>query len=151
MTIFAESAHPLSSALARERQASIDEAAVRAAAQDVDTVMSKYVSVDTRKMARITSLPPTNPNQVFAAQQLMRSTKQAQTDILVICDSRCDSQFGSPGGNAPSTELSGVLSTTSNRPPPPETPSLITFLAGLESYWPSSLPVRRLLTFSFKC
>ena len=40
-------------------------------------------------MARIISLPPTNPNQTLAAQQLMRSVKEAQTDILMICDSRC--------------------------------------------------------------
>ena len=84
MTISAESSQPLSSALARDRQASIDEAAARAAAENVDTVMSKYVNIDTRKIARITSLPPTNPRQTFAAQQLMRSIKQAQSDILMV-------------------------------------------------------------------
>ena len=36
-----------------------------------------YVNIDTRKVARITSLPPTKPKQALAAQQLMHSVKQA--------------------------------------------------------------------------
>ena len=77
MTISAESARPLSSALARERQATIDEAAARAEAEPIDTVKSKYVNIDTRKMVRITPLPPTNLNEALAAQQLMRSVEEA--------------------------------------------------------------------------
>ena len=45
--------------------------------------------LDTCTVARITSLAPTNPNQALAAQQLMHSVKEAQTDILMIFDSRC--------------------------------------------------------------
>ena len=89
MTISAESAQPLSSAVARERLAAVDEAAARAESEHIDTVKYKYVNIDTRKMAHITSLPPTNPNQALAAQKLVRSVKEAQTDIHVICDSRC--------------------------------------------------------------
>ena len=89
MTISAESAQPSSSALAREQQAAVDEAVGRAEAEHKDTVKYTYVNIDMRKMARITSLSPTNPNRALAAQQLMRSVKEAQTDILMICDSRC--------------------------------------------------------------
>ena len=90
MTISTESAQPLSSALARERQAAVDEAAARTDAEHINTVKYKYVNFDTRKMARITLLPPTNPNQALAAKQRMCSVKEAQTDILMFCDSRCD-------------------------------------------------------------
>ena len=89
MTIPAESAQPSSSALAREQQAAVDEAVGRAEAEHKDTVKYTYVNIDMRKMARITFLSPTNPNRALAAQQLMRSVKEAQTDILMICDSRC--------------------------------------------------------------
>ena len=89
MIISAESAQPLLSALAREQQAAVDEAVGRAEAEHKDTVKYTYVNIDMRNMARITSLSPTNPNRALAAQQLMRSVKEAQTDILMICDSRC--------------------------------------------------------------
>ena len=156
MTISVESGQPLSSAFAHERQAAVDEAAARAKAEHIDAVKYKCVNNDTRKMAGITTLPPTHPNQAFAAQQLMRSVKEAQTDILIIYDSCCSrdglkSPVGSPGGNAPSTEPSGVLSIMTNRPSPPSTPSLMTFLARSREQPNEDIPVRRLLTFSSKC
>ena len=57
MTISAESAQPLSSALARKRQDAVDEAAARAEAEHIDAVKYKYVNIDTRKMARIAHKP----------------------------------------------------------------------------------------------
>ena len=89
MTISAESAQPLSSTLSRKRQVAVDEAVTRTEAEHIDTVKYKYVDIDTRKMARITSLPLTNPNQALAAQQLMRSVKEAEADILMFFVSRC--------------------------------------------------------------
>ena len=80
---------PLSSALGRDRQASVDAATALFEAEHIQAVTSKYVNLDTRKVARITPLPPTNPNQALAALQLMRSVKGAETVILVIFDSRC--------------------------------------------------------------
>ena len=70
MTLSAESAQPLSSALACERQAAVDEAVARAEAE--------YVNIDTCKMSCITSLPSTNPNQALDAQQLMHSSRKAK-------------------------------------------------------------------------
>ena len=60
-TISVESAPVLSSVLARERQAAVYEAASRAEAEHLGTVKYEYVNIDTRKTARITSLPSTNP------------------------------------------------------------------------------------------
>ena len=82
-------AQPLSSALARARQASVDKAAAKAEDEYVASVGYNYVNVDTRKVQRICTLPPSNENQALAAQHLMRSAKQAQTDILQVCDKRC--------------------------------------------------------------
>ena len=75
MTISAESAQALTSALARERQASADAAASLIEAEHIEALTSNCVNIDTRKVARITFLPPTNPNHTLAAQQLMWSVK----------------------------------------------------------------------------
>ena len=99
MTISAERAQPLSSPLARERQGAIDEAVARTEAEHIDTAKYKYVNVDTRKVARIASPPPTNPNQALAPQQLMRSVKEAQTDSLMIFAIRVTAPWFQDTGN----------------------------------------------------
>ena len=86
MAISDNRTQPVSSAFARERQVSVGPAAARIEAEQMAAVKSAYVNTDTRKVVRIASLPPTNPNQALASPQLMRSVKQAQTDILMICD-----------------------------------------------------------------
>lgn len=82
-------AKPLSPAFGRHRQASVDTTAALVEAEHIQGVTSKNVNLETRKVARITSPPPTNPNQALAAQQLMRSVNEAQTDIPVIFHSHC--------------------------------------------------------------
>ena len=78
MAFSAESAQPLSSTLALDRQASVDAAVALIEAEHIDAAMSKYVNSDTRKVARITFLPLTNPNQSLAAQQLMHAGQKSR-------------------------------------------------------------------------
>ena len=75
MTISAKRAQALTSALARERQASADAAASLIKAEHIEALTCNCVNIDSRKVACITSLPPTSPNHALAAQQLIRSVK----------------------------------------------------------------------------
>ena len=47
----------------------------RCADEHIEAVTSKDVNLDTSKVARVISVPPTNPIMAFAAQQLTPSVK----------------------------------------------------------------------------
>ena len=81
--IYDNGAQPSSFALARGRQDSVDAAAALIEAEHIAAVKSEHVNIDTRKINRITSLPPTKPNRALASQQVMRSVNQVQTDLMI--------------------------------------------------------------------
>ena len=133
-TISDNRTQPLLSALARDRQASVDAAAAQIEARHITTVKSAYANIDTRKVKPITYMPPTSPTKHSLPKNLWaRSNKPKPAScrfaIRVATMTAQKQWFGSPGGNAPFANLSGVLSPLTHRQHIPSPPSLMTFLA----------------------
>lgn len=68
LTITDYRGQPVSSALARARQASVDAADAKREEDHQAKVNHKYVDIGSRKMERIITLPPDDANQALAAQ-----------------------------------------------------------------------------------
>ena len=114
---------PVSSRLPHTRTDAITAADVAADARHEVSVRRAYVTVGSKEVARIVTLPfPASINKVAGAQQLTRSVEGAMTEILMRSDDRCIEGLKSPSwvsaGTSPCIKRSCVQSSlTSPRPP----------------------------------
>ena len=84
-----DSALPLSSTTAHARHASVAAAASAVDAAHVARVQREYITLNLKKVGRVSAMPfPASLLPADAYQQLIRTVRSALTDILMLCDDR---------------------------------------------------------------